>query len=166
MSEIKRIGDLDIGQDLEFQKRSWAVQRAGWVVMTLLIIAGLLGVFGRGIAADATAGEENSGLRVEYERFARAQSPTTLVMRLGAGANSVRLNREYLEAVQIESVSPPPETVEAAPGDDIYVFSRAADGAGEPFTVTFYLQPKGAAVISGRASANNVTREFRQFVYP
>lgn len=65
-SEARRIGDLEISQDLEFQKRSWTIQRVGWVVIALLILAGLLGVFGKGIAADATAGEENSRSREYY----------------------------------------------------------------------------------------------------
>jgi hypothetical protein len=29
MSDIHRVGDLEISQDLHFQRRSWAVQRFG-----------------------------------------------------------------------------------------------------------------------------------------
>src|SRR5687767_5732095 len=35
----ERVGDLEIGQDLKYQKRQWTVQRAGWAIMCLLLLA-------------------------------------------------------------------------------------------------------------------------------
>ena len=40
------LGDLEVGQDLDFQRREWAVQRVGWGAMALVILAALLGLFG------------------------------------------------------------------------------------------------------------------------
>jgi hypothetical protein len=45
-SGLKRIGDVEINQDLDFQRRCWTVQRIGWIVMAVLVLSALLGVFG------------------------------------------------------------------------------------------------------------------------
>ena len=42
-AETDRVGDLEIHQDLPFQRRSWTVQRVGWAIMALVVLAGLLG---------------------------------------------------------------------------------------------------------------------------
>lgn len=166
MSEEQRVGDLEINQDLEFQERSWTTQRVGWVIIAFLILAGFLGVFGKGIAANATAGEEDSPLRVEYDRFVRTQSPITLVMRLGAGVDRVRVSRAYLEAMQIENITPQPEAVEATKNHYIYVFRRASN-ASESISVMFDLRPQSLGAISGQASVDGgTTHDFRQFIYP
>ena len=48
MSKAERAGDLEIVEDLSFQRREWRVQRGGWVVMAVLILLALLGLTGRG----------------------------------------------------------------------------------------------------------------------
>ena len=61
----------------------WALQRIGWAVMALVVLVGLVGLFGTGPLSRATAGEEEAPLFVEeYERFARFMLPTTLRVRL------------------------------------------------------------------------------------
>ena len=51
--------ELQIEQDMGFQRTEWVVQRAGWVGMALLILAALVGLLGRGplSAAVARAGD-------------------------------------------------------------------------------------------------------------
>ena len=69
MSEHHRVGDLEISQDLTFQRRSWIVQRVGWVMLALLILAALGGLFGPGPLSRARAGPHDGPLWVEYQRF-------------------------------------------------------------------------------------------------
>ena len=38
----QRIGDLEIPQDHEFQRRWWRIQRRAWVVMAGLVVLGLM----------------------------------------------------------------------------------------------------------------------------
>jgi hypothetical protein len=47
-AEVQRHGDLEIQEDLPFQRREWLVERVAWGVMALLIVAALLGLFGTG----------------------------------------------------------------------------------------------------------------------
>jgi hypothetical protein len=44
--QLPRIGDLEIRQDLSFERRDWMMQRLGWAVIGLLILAGLTGLTG------------------------------------------------------------------------------------------------------------------------
>jgi hypothetical protein len=46
----QRAGNLEINQDLRFQRRMWAVQRIGWAVMALIVLVGLVGVVRDGTA--------------------------------------------------------------------------------------------------------------------
>ena len=53
--------ELAVGEDLEFQRKWWKVERGIWIFFLLLIIADLLGAFGRGWLAKAhRAASDNS----------------------------------------------------------------------------------------------------------
>lgn len=170
MTKIQRVGELEIAQDLDYQRRSWVVQRVGWVVMALATLAALLGLFGGGPLSRATVGEQNEPLSVEYDRFGRLQSQTTLRVNLGPDAGrerkvSVWLNREYLEGFQIQQVTPQPERVEAGSERLTYVFQLSK--SNQPTAVTFYLQPEHIGSVPGQVGlVEGQTLNFTQFIYP
>ena len=127
MSSIKRVGDLDIEQDLDFQQRSWRVQRAGWIAMALVTLLALLGLFGSGPLGNATAGEEGAPLRLEYGRFVRLGAPSHLRVHIGPGTTPngeahLWLSRAYLEEIEIQRITPEPDRVEAGPDRLTYIF--------------------------------------------
>lgn len=73
---VKRIGDLDIAQDLEHQRREWVIERIGWAIMALILLAALAGLLGSGPLSNARIDHPGSHLSAEYNRFERYQSPT------------------------------------------------------------------------------------------
>ena len=165
----QRTGDLEIKQDLRYQRRMWALQRIGWAVMALIVLVGLVGVFGAGPLSSATAGKEEAPLFVEeYERFARFMLPTTLRVRLdpmGQGEAPLWLDRGYLESVRPQTVTPEPDSVEAGPDGFTYVFK--VNDPNRPIVVTFDLQPETIGRLEGRVGLEGGERvEFEQFVYP
>src|SRR4051794_16621884 len=120
MPEVRRVGDLEIGQDMEFESRMQRVEKVGWAVMGLIVLAALLGLFGQGVFSGASAGPEGGPLRVEYDRCLRYQSDQQVRVRLGPGAGSngkarVWVSASYLEAFQVQRIDPPPEGVELGP---------------------------------------------------
>ncbi|HEX8180034.1 MAG TPA: hypothetical protein VF525_10870 [Pyrinomonadaceae bacterium] len=165
-------GTLEIEQDLPYQERAWRRQRIWWVLLTLLLIAALLGVFGTGVLSRAEAGARSAPVWLEYERFARAQAETnTLRFHLAPAAatnGQVRLwlSRAYLEHVQVLSVTPEPATVETAPDRFIYIFPAPALNA--PTAVTFQLEPERLGRLHGQAGldGSGTGLEFKQLVYP
>ena len=170
---VRRVGDLDIAEDVAFQRRAWAVQRAGWGAMALLVLAALAGLLGGGgPLGTGEAGEADGPLRVRYARFARYQAPTELELELGpaavrGGEARVRLSREYLEGVEVTGTSPAPAAEEAGPEGVTYVFRVSPPAPGRPATVVFFLETtrfglRTAAV----APTGGEPVTFRQLVYP
>ncbi len=169
MARIERVGDLEVSQNLDYQRRMWAVQRVGWALMVLALLAALVGLVGDGPLSDASAGD-GGALRVEYPRFARHRAPGTLEFRLTPGDGAQRearvwLNREYLRGVTVETVFPEPASVETGPEGITYVFTLAQPG--QPATVIFNLMHETIGRQQGRVRLDDgepVT--FGQFIYP
>jgi hypothetical protein len=166
--EPQHVGTLQIDQDLVFQNRTWKVQRIAWAVLGLAILAGLLGVFGTGVASHATAGGAGA-LLLEYERFECWGAPAKLRLHLepsaeAGGAARVWLGTEYIEDLRIEAITPEPESVEADRDRLIYTFRVAQ---GQPALVTFYFSPERAGLLTGQAGVvGGQALRFRQFIYP
>jgi hypothetical protein len=113
MPQPKRVGSLEIRQDLDFQRREWRAQRIGWVVMALIALAALLGLTGNGVLARATAGSPTDPLRLEYSRFDRLQSPSTLEVEIAGDSVEgqqieLLIDRGYVQGVLIEKIVPEP----------------------------------------------------------
>jgi hypothetical protein len=161
---VQRVGDLELGQDLDYQRREWAFERAGWVVMALIVVAALLGLFGDGPLSRTTTG--NEPLRLEYNRFVHRNAPERLRVSVAAAGDEVRLwvSRGYLEQVELREVSPRPDRVEPAGDRDEFVFRVARPG--RPFTVIFRVEPEALGSVAGRVGVGDDAVDFRQFVYP
>jgi hypothetical protein len=155
-------GQIQIEQDLNFQRREWKIQRVGWIAMALVIIAALLGAFGTGPLSSATI--ETEGLRLEHERFCRLERATELRFTIGGTGAPVLLliGSGYLNRVMIERITPEPAKVEAV--SDGVVFEFFLRG---PATVTFHLTPKKFGLASGKARLGQAAPiTFTQFIYP
>jgi hypothetical protein len=142
VSHPKRVGDLDIDQDLGFQRAEWRVQRGGWIAMLAIILAALAGAFGRGPLAAASAGSESAGLVVDYDRLLRKQAASQLEIRLPAASlagNEARIliDSTLLSAITIERMAPEPEREEAAPNGVIYTFRLSQTGAPQRILVEY-----------------------------
>lgn len=169
--DIRGEGEIQLDEDRDFQQREWRGQRIGWAVMLLIVLAALLGLFGRGPLARATIGGEGDPVRLRYDRLTRHSSPAVLDIRLGAGVadedGEVRLwlEREYMREMQVEEIAPEPESMEASENGIVYVF-RVADRR-RPTRVTFRIQPRGYWLQSGGVGlAGREPLRFRQFVFP
>jgi hypothetical protein len=170
MPDDTRVGDLEIDQDLRFQKREWAFERVSWVVMILFVLAGLLGLLGRGPMSHRTAASPDGMVTVEYERFVNHRAATRLTVRVPGevtvgGTFRLVINQDYLQGVQVQQITPTPDSTEAGEGRQVFAF-RAAD-PGRPTTVVIHLEAEGPATLNGRISIpGGPPAEFAQVVYP
>ena len=168
MAQTQRVGSLEIGQDLDFQRKEWRIQRIGWVVIALIALAALLGVTGSGVLARTAVSE--GPLQLTYSRFDRLEAPTTLEVHLAADAVSgeqveLWIDRAYLQDVQVEQVVPEPEAVRGDGDGLIYVFG--VEEPGQPLMVTFDLRHTTFGPKSGWiALADEPPLDFGQFVFP
>jgi len=171
MTQTDQVDSREIDDDLEFQRRSWKVQRVGWAAMLLLISAGLLGLFGQGPLSRATSGTKRSPLYLEYERFTRLSSLHTLsveVLKPAASAESttvIWVDREWLAGNVIERITPEPNSSVTAGDKTIYAFGAVPGGGAS--LVIFTLTSRKAGRRHGRVGlSTGQTVSFSRFTYP
>ena len=159
---------LEIATDLKHQRRLWIVERIGWTLMALIVVAALGGLFGNGPMSKARAGD--TSLQLNYERFARYEAPTELRAHVGpelTQGKQLRLwiSRDYLDHLEVERTMPPAVANDLAPGRVLYIFNLAQTNT--PAQVTFYVRHTGFGKTTGRAGIiGGPEVQFSQFVYP
>ncbi|MBV8809892.1 MAG: hypothetical protein JO033_14570 [Acidobacteriaceae bacterium] len=84
---ISKVNDeLAVGSDLQFQHKWWRFTHALWIFFGCVIVADLLGCFGRGPLANATAQTNDRTIQVKYERIERYAAPSILRIDFGPTA--------------------------------------------------------------------------------
>lgn len=162
---------LDEGRDLAYQHREWVVQRIGWVIIALVIVAALLGLTGSvGPFAAAHKVATDGSIEISYTQLERHHAPADLVIEVGPGfaeANEVRLwlGADYAHSLGVQSIVPEPDSVELAPERVTYVFT-VVEGEG-PLEITFSYEHDGFWKQEARLGLENGTPvEFSQFIFP
>jgi hypothetical protein len=169
MAELKRIGDLEIDQDLDFQRGEWRVQRVLWVAGAILLVLALLGLFGTGPISSTTAESADGSVTVDYHRFVRHDGRASLAFQVSNeqatnGEIELWISQDYINNVQVEDISPQPQEVRSAGDRAIYVF--AIDEPGDPLNATFSLRPHHMGRLSGEAGSGDTTVRVDQISYP
>lgn len=167
---MKRAGDLCIEQDLEFERRSWRVQKIGRGLLLLFVLAALAGLFGSGPMERATVVDASGQLQVEYPRFARRLSEWQIVLEVGpklarSGQIEVWLDRSVTERFKSNGVLPEPSEM-AIQGDRVVARFRWEDGA-RPSRLVWLVQPREAGrgtTRLGIVGGPEVAMEY--FIYP
>lgn len=159
-----------IDQDLKFQRCQWRAQRIGWVLMGLALLAALAGLLGPGPLSRSVAADASGLLHVEYNRFDRASSPTTLKIRLGPGASrggSLRLwiDRSFVELVEIKDIQPTPAHV-AVDGHRLVYSIEIADPASESAVVVNFEHQRFGRQRAALGLVGGPHVDFKQLVYP
>lgn len=165
--ETRSIG---VDEDMAWQRRTWAVQRIGWLAMGGLVLATLSGVFGYGPVSWQEASDPAGLLRVEYERFQRQGSEFTLrvdVATQAAADNAVplRVSGSFLDAVEVRGIVPEPREARSFGADVEYVFPVAQPGQPTTIRFTLKLREVGSYAAEIGLSGRDPAR-FTQFVYP
>lgn len=163
-------GGLELDDVMEFQRRSWRVQRVGWMLMAMFIVAALAGLFGNGPVAHATAGSAGS-LFLRYDRFNRLHGPHSLeidVSPSAIGADStvnLWMDREWLAGNEVMAISPVPARSWNS-GDKSYHAFRLASGVGRS-VITISMISKVAGRRHGRIGLESQPPfSYWQFTYP
>ena len=164
------IGNLEIHQDIAFQRRSWALQRVGWVIIAMTVGAALLGLFGQGPLSRATEGSPSGPLWVEYERFGRVESPILVRIHLGGGVPvdgmaRLRIDHQYLDGVGIERIMPAPYDEEATQDGVLYAFQSSMPPSLSRSGLSSRRSGRGCC--RGQISVNgDAPIRLRQLIYP
>jgi len=115
------------GFDERFEDRWWKTEKTAWVLMIVLLLAGVAGVFGRGPLVRART--ESAGVAVEYDRILHYETPSRVTVTVPASESGIRLfvNKALLD--QFGSTGTRPQATASIPREDgaILVFPPAAN---------------------------------------
>lgn len=161
---------LELNEDIDFQRREWRVERFGWFGLLAVVGLAVLGLFGNGPISWSTATTDDGTLEVSYERFGRRGGSQDLGVTAAAdaadgGTWQIVISQAYVDSVRIDSISPEPDAVEVVPGGVRYTFTQA-DPAAEleaRFDVTPQVLWKQEGEV-GLAGAEPITFGF--FLFP
>ncbi len=167
---MNKTDEIEINEDLDFEKRFWIIQRVGWAVLILIILLALLGFFGDGVLSNAKAGQENAGVWLDYPQFARYKNQFRIAVHVETAAINeneipIRLNRSYLDRARVDGISPAPDNERSSYEWITYLFTRQQEDSS--LTVYFYVTPFRAGVLPGMLqSPDGRPVNFSQFVFP
>jgi hypothetical protein len=162
--------ELQIDADLAYQRRTWRMQRIGWFVFVLLVVAGLTGIFGSGPLSRTVAGGPTEGLSIDYERFARLHAPTTFIIRvdrrLARGDEIVvALSGDAVRGLELPATTPPVEGAGVAPGAILLRFK--ADRQPGELTIVLHAKPRRIGRLSSQLGVpGGPAHTIRQWIYP
>jgi hypothetical protein len=108
-------------------RREWRLERLGWGLIAVALLAALLGYLGPGPLTHETRAADDQSLRAEYYRIERAQADSELRLYLDPaaideGTARLRVSRHFADRVTPVSVAPMPISVEALGDDIVYGF--------------------------------------------
>lgn len=165
MSENKTT--FDFLADPAFLRAETIFERVGWVFIALMVVAAMLGLFGKGYLSEAAL--KNEHFHMKYERFLHFGDLTSLEIEVmpekgESGVVAIAFSNAYMHRFRIERIQPDPES--SAHGDQI-LFWFTATGTGEPVKVQFRMEPQKIGALEGKIFVNGEDGYvFRQFVYP
>lgn len=174
MSTIKRVGSLELSQDDRFQNIEWKLQRVGWALMALVLLATALGLLGDGPLAHASAGDAASGLAVEYQRVERRHSTSEITLEVvnPSPGEPLRLHlpSDYLADIGMREIIPPPTSTYLVGNEAVFEYAPADDALGEggsPSQITLRIQPEAYGQVRGAVAMEGGPRvDLAQFVLP
>ncbi len=152
-----------VGENLDFQRKWWRFERATWVFFSLLILADIAGLFGRGPLAQAEKRTDNDALTLHYERIERTSTPSVMTFQFGrsalqSGRIQLFVSQSVVKQLGAQRISPQPASSVLGNGGITYTFP-ATDPKGLveislepslPGVFHFTTQVGGAEPISGR----------------
>lgn len=171
MASTPIIKGLQIDEDMPFQRKDWVAQRIGWVLMGLIVLAALLGLTGRGAMSSAVAGEKQGALWVEYNRYARFQTPERVHLHWGPGAADgegivrVWVNNGLLEQNKLERITPEPKRMLTGSDRITLEFEQDSGSTEGSATLDLNVEQIGRCDVEIGIDHGPQVR-FRQFVYP
>ena len=144
---IAKVDDLAVGSDLEFQRKWWRFANVIWIVFAAVIVADLLGCFGRGFVANSHLRTNDGTMDVKYERIERFSTPSALRIQFGESAirdGKVQLwiSDKFIKSLSNQRVIPQPLSSVVGQGGVLYTFLAASP----PAAIEFSLEPTAPGI--------------------
>ncbi len=147
VDSISKVDDIAVGSDLEFQRKWWRFTNVMWIVFAAIVIADLLGCFGRGPLANARLRTNDGSMELKYERIERFSTPSILHIQFGPNAihdGKIQLwvGESFIKSLGNQRVVPQPAASVIGQDGILYTFAATTIPAG----VEFALEPTAPGI--------------------
>ena len=160
---------LEVETDEKFSRRNAVAERIVWVILTLFILGGFVGFFGKGGISKTKKESGDGALLIHYERYLRYNTNSEIKLSLlkPPAADSVRLivSDGFIDNVVMENISPAPVASGMTSKGQMYLF-RLEPGNFIP-VITFHYRPEHNGTLrSTIVLPGSQPLSISQFVYP
>ena len=141
--DVPRVDDaVAVGENLDFQRQWWRFEKVIWIFFTLILVADLAGLLGRGPLANAERQTGDGSLRVKYERVLRENTSSIItilpvVTAIHNGTFQLFVSDSLIRELGAQRIIPQPQTSVLGNGGVTYSFPASSP----PITVQFELKP-------------------------
>lgn len=145
----------------EFEQKEIKVRKFIWILLVLLWVSGSVGLFGKGWLSGTKI--EGNGYELEYERFLRDETSTSIIIFLeesSADTIEISFGKKYVKKIRFQEITPKPANIEASENRVIYSFP-----ASENTMIIYHLIPLNAGFLELDISIGGDQRYVKQFVY-
>jgi hypothetical protein len=142
---VAKVNDeIEVGENLDFQRKWWRFENVVWILFTLIIVLDLAGLFGRGPIAKAERRSADGTIDVKYERIERTDSPSILSIEFGPSAIQdgkihLYVSESLVRGLGTQRVVPAPVETQIGNGGLTYTFPASR----VPASVDLALEPAG-----------------------
>jgi hypothetical protein len=164
---LARQADVDIGYDYDFEHKWERFERGVWAGFCLLILAGFLGLFGRG-PLNHVKQSLPDGTTVQYDRVVRFKSPSTVTFSVPvqAGTATIEASKNVVQKLGLQSVFPQPSEDLGSQHAGPFRFQPSSPGTESVF-VQLSMQPSGVGPVTSTYRINGQTTiPIIQFIVP
>lgn len=147
---LQNPNECPIQEDTRFQHVTWQVERLGWVLMALIVVAAVAGLFG-GPTTRREARDQSGRVQIEYQHFQRHLDPTALRLKVDAQGQSLfelTIGQQLAQAFEIRSVIPEPIETQAHDGGLLMKFAASSENK-MPAEIVIMAIPNRPGDISG-----------------
>jgi hypothetical protein len=139
--------EIEVGEDLEFQRKWWRFEKFAWIFFSLIIVLDLAGLFGRGPIAKAELRAVDGTIDMKYERIERTGSPSTITINFGPsaihnGTIKLYISESLVKGLGTQHIVPAPTETTVGEGGLTYTFPASKP----PAAIDLALQPSGPGI--------------------
>lgn len=152
------VAKVQIDERPGFQNWFWGVQRFCWAALVVAIAAALAGLSGAGGPFSSVVSKGDVAV-VSFPSIMRMNRAETLLIRGDAG--SVSFDRDFLDVLDVGTITPTPSRQLAVAGGMVLIF----EGAGE-MSVTVSVTPKKVSRFTVGLRVGEEVHSWSTFVLP
>lgn len=160
--------DCPIDEDLRFQRGAWLVERMGWSVMAVIVLAAFAGMFG-GPTTSQEVRDGSGRLRIDYQHFQRHLDPSVVRLTVDTQGQSIfelTIDKSLTQEFEIRSVIPQPIETQAHDGGLLMKFAASSENNAPAEIVIMGIPNTPGRFKGGIALLGESPAALDIFVYP